>query len=100
MAGAYQVALTVAAETDLTRLDDFLRPHNPTAADRLNAAFDRAFVSLSDMPRTGRRVDVGGAREVRERIVRLGASADVMRYEIRDTLVIVARIHHAREDRP
>lgn len=97
MPAPHEVALTPEALADLDRLDRFLRDRNPTAANRLGLALDAALRRLATSPRLGR--PVSRAPDLRALVVRFGRRGYVVLYELRPGLVLVARIHHAREDR-
>jgi toxin ParE1/3/4 len=93
-----KVVPSADAIADLVRLRDFLSSKSPNAARRAGATLETAMASLSEMPRRGRPL-VG--TEMRELIVRFGASAYVIRYVVDDTRdeVVVLRIWHGREQR-
>jgi len=83
------------AVADLVRLHDFLEPVAPRAADAVVRELNRAALRLREFPRTGVRVPVQDAREVRRVIV----GAYEMRYEVRDEEIVIVRIWHGKEDR-
>jgi plasmid stabilization system protein ParE len=91
---APEVEVTARALADIGRLVRFLALKNPVAAKRLRETLWESFEAISLEPALGRR-----RRDLRERIVRLGRSAYVVRYAITPDAVIVLRIHHARESR-
>ncbi len=95
MPDTHQVALTPEALADLDRLDRFLRDKNPAAANRLSLALDAALRRLASSPRLGSPV----SPDLRALVVRFGRRGYVVLYQVRPGLVLVARIHHAREDR-
>lgn len=86
------------AIADLVRLRDFLSSKSPNAARQAGVALETAMASLFETPRRGRPL-VG--TEMRELIVRFGASAYVIRYVVDDARdeVVVLRIWHGREQR-
>ncbi len=96
MPGPYTVALTPGALADLDRLDQFLRHRNPAAADRMLTAITNALTRLTSHPLSGRTLPASSLRAL---IVRFGEGGYVCLYEVRDHLVLVARVFHAREDR-
>ena len=97
MSAPFEVRLTEAAQDDIARLHDFLLPKNPAAAARLLLTIQAAFERLSHAPRIGRRVPL--SQELRELVVRFGQSSYVCLYAARPGMIVVVRIHHAREDR-
>ena len=96
MPAPYQVALTPGALADLDRLDHFLREKNRAAVDRMLAAIHKALTRLSTHPLLGRPVPVSTLRAL---IVRFGKGGCECLYELRDRMVLVARVFHQREDR-
>lgn len=95
MPDAYRVALTPGALADLDRLDTFLREKNPQAADRMLSALLAAFDRLAHSPASG--TPLPDSR-LRAKIVRFGKGSYVCLYEVRERLLLVARVFHARED--
>ena len=91
------VALSPGALADIDRLDRFLRPKNPAAANRMLAAFDAAFGRLATNPRLGRRV--GEADAMRALVVRFGRGGYFVLYEVQEALVVVVRVYHGKEER-
>ena len=96
MSATYTVALTPGALADLDRLDTFLRHKNPAAADRMLMAIINALTRLTSHPLSGRSLP---ASPLRALIVRFGKGGYVCLYEVRDHMVLVARVFNAREDR-
>jgi plasmid stabilization system protein ParE len=96
MPAPYTLALTPGALADLDRLDQFLRQRNPAAADRMLTAIINALTRLTSHPLSGRPLP---ASPLRALIVRFGKGGYVCLYEVRDHMVLVARVFHAREDR-
>ncbi len=96
MPAPYQVALTPGALADLDRLDQFLRAKNPATADRMLAAIHTSLSRLSTMPLTGRPIPQSSLRAL---VVRFGKGGYVCLYEVREQMVLVARVFHGREDR-
>ena len=94
---ANSVALrwTQSAYGDLRRLYDFLEPVNPGAAIRAVRLIVNRIERIPPQPRLGERLPRFGPREVR----RVLPAKYEIRYELRDSDVIVLRIFHAREDR-
>ena len=84
---------------DVARLRSFLDQINPGASQRAAARIMAAIERLQDFP------DLGGRTEdpdIRQIVIRFGASAYVARYAIipMTTDVLITRIWHGREARP
>jgi plasmid stabilization system protein ParE len=86
---------TESAYADLRRLYDFLEPVNPGAAARAVRALVSRIERIPAQPRLGEQLARFGLREVRRVLV---AKYEI-RYEIKNSDVIVLRIFHTREDR-
>jgi plasmid stabilization system protein ParE len=90
-----KIKWTSKALSDLVRLYEFLAVKNRQAAvqtvQSLSAAPDR----LLDQARIGEKLDEFDPREVRRIVV----GRYEMRYEIQESIIIVLRIWHTREDR-
>lgn len=96
----YRLILTEEAVVDLDRLDLFLRPVNPAAADRFQDTVWAALQQLVAHPRCGRPWPLRpGGQDIRELFVPFGKRAYVLRYRLSGTEILFIRIHHAREDR-
>lgn len=95
MPDAYEVALTPGALAEIDRLDTFLRQKNPAAADRMLATITTAFDRLATHPLSGRPIPDTRLRAI---VVRFGKGGYVCLYEVREALVLVARVFHGRED--
>jgi plasmid stabilization system protein ParE len=91
MSAPCTLALTPGALADLDRLDTFLRRKNPAAADRILTAITNALTRLTSHPLS--------TSSLRALILRFGKGSYVRLYEVRDHMVPVARVFHAREDR-
>jgi plasmid stabilization system protein ParE len=91
----HEVRLSPLARRDFSRLAEFLRTKNPSAARRAVAALSRGLRSLQDHPERGREAS-NGFRELR---IRFGRDGYVARYVVDPHAVFVARIFHARERR-
>jgi len=81
----YRVRLTVEAEADLLRLDDFLLEHDLSVAERALEAIKEAMRLLEQFPFSCRKAGGGlhGPR-VREMLIPFGASGYVALFEIED----------------
>jgi len=90
-----KIKWTSKALSDLVGLYEFLSLKNKEAAahtvQSLSAAPDR----LLDKARIGEKLDEFDPREVRRIIV----GQYEMRYEIQESIIVVLRIWHTREDR-
>ena len=89
------VNITAAAELDVERLHDWLFEKSPPAAQRLVTVLEASFMKLADLPDRGRAVALG----VRELVVPFGGSKYLVRYEVREVGVFIARVWHGLEDR-
>lgn len=89
------VELSDEALRDLGRLRQWLGGKDANAADRAGRVLATAFRSLRRFPNRG--IPRGGG--VRERPVKFGRYGYVIRYEVRESRVIVTRVFHALEDR-
>ena len=100
MPAAPQVEVSGPALADIARVVLFLASRNPAAAKRLRDAISAAFDTIQAAPGVGRRYWAAPAgTEVRERVVRFGQGAYIVRYAVEPEAVTILRIHHAREDR-
>lgn len=86
---------STSAHRDLIRLHDYLAPVDPRAASRAVQRLLRGARQLARHPRLGVRLAEFDPREVR----RLLVDDYELRYEVRDTELIIVRIFHAHEDR-
>jgi plasmid stabilization system protein ParE len=86
---------TSKAQSDLTRLYDFLAPVNRQAAVRTVQALTAAPARLLEHPRIGERLDEFEPREVRRILV----GRYEIRYEARGSTIYVLRLWHTREHR-
>lgn len=91
----YRVKLAPQAERDLVRLVDFLAGHSETAARRAGDAIKLGLRSLARMPARARRV----SDDLHELDIHFGKSGYVVQFRVDQDTVVVARIHHMREDR-
>ena len=97
---ANRLILTPGAALDLDRLDLFLRPVSPAAVNRFQDVIWEALQRLREHPRLGRPwPSAPEGDEIREMVVPFGRSAYVFRYRLRADEIVIARIHHGREDR-
>jgi plasmid stabilization system protein ParE len=91
-----KLVVSAAAQSDLVRLQAFLRDKNPAAAQRAVAVLDAGMRSLDTFPQRGL---LCGAPGVRELIVPFGHSAYVLRYALLPLTdeIVILRIWHGRE---
>ena len=91
----YRVTVAPKARADLFRLNAFLAGQNPDAARRAMDAIDSGLRSLSEMPDRAPERPQG----MRELMIPFGISGYVVQFRVDDNTVVIARIHHMREDR-
>lgn len=90
-----RVTVAPEARTDLFRLNAFLAGQSDDAARRAMDAIDTGLRSLGQMPdRAPERPD--GRREL---MIPFGSSGYVVQFRVQDDAVVIARVHHMREDR-
>ena len=82
---------------DLTRLREFIRPHNPKAAANAAKRIIEAANLLVAHPHLGHPID--DLPEFNELFIPFGQRGYVLRYRIDDEKIIILRIWHGREDR-
>lgn len=90
-----QLKWTSKAQSDLTRLYEFLALVNLPAAIRAVQALTSAPATLLVNPRMGERLEEFEPREVRRILV----GKYEIRYEIQDSTIYLLRLWHTREDR-
>lgn len=90
-----KVIVTHAALADIERLSDFLAALNPNAAERATQALEAALRALAQFPSRGP-TDSDGLRKL---AIPFGDSGYVIQYRFDESEVVVARVHHMREDR-
>ena len=83
------------ALSDLARLHDFLVIVNPSAAAKAVESLIQAPGRLVEFPRLGERLDQYAPHEIRRLIV----GRYEIRYEIRNDVISILHLFHAREDR-
>ncbi|AIW17384.1 type II toxin-antitoxin system RelE/ParE family toxin [Vibrio tubiashii] len=91
-----QVIFAPAAIQDLERLREFLRPKNPTAAERAAKAIIQGVQALGELPRIGRPIE-DMPEEFRDWLIDFGDSGYVARYRIDGDTVVVLAIRHQKE---
>lgn len=91
-----KVELTIPAIRDLERLATFLHEANASSASaKAMRAVTTALRTLKTFSERGR----PGGRGLRELVVPFGRRAYIIEYQVREDLVLVARIFHSLEDR-
>ncbi len=90
-----EIRWTGKALSDVVRLYDFLTIKDKAAAARVVQSVTAAPNRLLDQERIGEKLEEFDPREVRRIII----GRYEMRYEIQESILIVLRIWHTREDR-
>jgi plasmid stabilization system protein ParE len=90
-----KIRWTGKALSDVVRLYDFLAIKDKAAAARVVQSVTAAPNRLLDQERIGEKLEEFDPREVRRIII----GRYEMRYEIQESIIIVLRIWHTREDR-
>jgi len=84
-----------AAIYDLQRLRDFIQPHNIEAAQKAVRLIRSAVTSITSNPRIGKPVeDLPGYHDI---FIPFGSSGYVLRYRIRDDIILIIAVKHYRE---
>lgn len=87
------------AVSDLGRLRDFIRVHNPDAAERAAKRIREAAHKLLELPLIGRPVLNIDRPQLRDLFVAFGQTGYWMRYAVTDDHIIIVRGWHGREDK-
>ena len=90
----HSVVVMRRARSDLLRLNTFLAEKSERAARQAMDAIEIGLRSLSTLP-TRHTADEDGMRRLN---IRFGRSAYVVHYRAEDTIVVIARVFHMRED--
>lgn len=90
-----QIQWTSKALSDLVRLHEVLAQVNKEAAARVVQSLAAAPDRLKDRPRIGERLEEFDPREVRRILV----GQYELRYEVRESTMVVLRLWHTRENR-
>ena len=85
------------ALNDLTRLREFIQPHNPKASANAAKRIIAAANLLLDHPHLGH--PISDLPEFNELPIPFGKRGYVMRYRIAAGKIIILRVWHTREDR-
>jgi plasmid stabilization system protein ParE len=87
------------ALSDLARLRDFIRVHNPDAARRAAKRILEAAHKLQELPKIGRPVLDIDRPHLRDLFIPFGQAGYWMRYTVADDYILIVRVWHGREDR-
>ena len=87
------------ALADLVRLREFIRVHNPDAADRAAKVIREATRKLLAHPQIGRPVIDIDRPQLRDFFIPFGQVGYWLRYAATDEAVIIVKIWHGRENR-
>jgi plasmid stabilization system protein ParE len=87
------------AVSDLARLREFIRVHNPDAAARAAERMLASVRNLQAHPLIGRPVVDIDRPKFRDLFIPFGQTGYCLRYTVTDTEIIIVRIWHTREDR-
>jgi toxin ParE1/3/4 len=90
------IRLSPAALLDIERLRTFLDQNNPDAAQRALARIWTAIERLQEFPALG--IPTKDA-DVRQIVIRFGASGYIVRYVAEADDIVITRIWHGREAR-
>ena len=85
------------AVDDLSRLREFIQPHNPKAAMNAARRIIESTNLLLDHPYLGHPMD--DLPEFNELFIPFGQNGYVLRYRLDNGNIIILRIWHTREDR-
>lgn len=87
---------SLAAQTDLIRLRQFIEPHNPEAARNAAQSLKKAANRIIQHPGIGVRLE---GRQDRELFVPFGKRGYIIRYRIDDNAIVILKIWHSFEER-
>jgi plasmid stabilization system protein ParE len=90
------ILLSADAVEDVERLRSFLDEYNPGAAQRALASIWTAIDRLREFPDLGMPTADG---DIRQLVVRFGASGYIVRYAALPPDILITRIWHGREAR-
>lgn len=92
----YRITVAPEAKADLFRLNAFLAGQSDAAARRAMDAIDAGLRSLCEIPSRAPENSAG----MHSFPIRFGQSGYIVQFRVRDDTVVIARIHHMREDHP
>jgi plasmid stabilization system protein ParE len=87
------------ALSDLIRLREFIRVHNPDGAPRVAKRIREAAHKLFALPLVGRPVLIIDRPQLRDLFIAFGQAGYWMRCAVTDDQIIIVRVWHGREDR-
>ncbi|HRE44962.1 MAG TPA: type II toxin-antitoxin system RelE/ParE family toxin [Terricaulis sp.] len=90
-----KIIYTQRADADLARLEAFIAAESPRQAARAIARITRGLETLQEFPEIGRAIG-GGMRQL---VLRYGKGGYVIRYRLRDDVILITRLWHGREKR-
>lgn len=90
------ILLSPDAVGDVERLRSFLDQNNPSAAQRALESIWIAVDRLQEFPDLGMQTTDG---DIRQLVVRFGASGYIVRYAVLPPDILITRIWHGRETR-
>jgi plasmid stabilization system protein ParE len=91
------ILLSPDAVEDVERLRSFLDENNPVAAQRALSSIWTAIGRLEEFPNLGM---LTADADIRQLVVRFGASGYIVRYALLPPDILITRIWHGRELRP
>ncbi len=97
MPGKPELIWERGAVHDLTRLREFIQPHNPKAATNAAQCIIKAANLLLDNPYLGHPME--NMPEFNQLFIPFGQNGYVIRYRIDNEKIIILRVWHTREDR-
>lgn len=84
-----------SAVQDLQRLREFIRPHNPEAAQRVAAAIRVAVTAVEANPRIGKPVE--DLPHFHDLVIPFGAYGYVLRYRVHGDAIFIMALKHGKE---
>ena len=97
MPHAPQLIWTRPATEDMARLREFIRVHNPDAAQRAAQAIQKAAARLLEHPALGH--PVPDLYEFRDLFIPFGGRGYVLRYRLEVPRIVIVRVWHSLEER-
>jgi len=99
MSGSYRLTLFPQAVADLVRLREFIREHNPAAANRSSQRIREAISKLKNHPFLGYEVCDIAVAGLRDLFISFGQGGYIIRYRVQSDEIQIIKIWHAKEDR-
>lgn len=91
-----QIIYSQAAIQDLERLREFLKPKNPSAAQRAAKTIIQGIKALGELPYIGRPIDAL-PQDFRDWLIDFGHSGYIVRYRINTDTIVILAIRHQKE---